>query len=680
MASRFHPQTSRFVLIFLTSALIVGCVGGMKSQPGEADNSSQSSVSSQADSSQAPVDTALLPSIEAVSDTESPFFAEDQTTEALPSDVVAAGQLESLMLEGVGTGSNEILAKVSGDVTWQIEKTAPTEYVVRLPSVSVVAGGIAPVVAQGPELPIRSVRTAMDGEDTVIRVFADERVALKVDKEQSGYLRISPSTDASDLIADLSAPHPVDLKANLDEALDGAIAEEEVRAQLTSKGGSGRPDLDESLDKLVEAGPTYTGRLISLDLQDTDIDNALRIIAEVSNLNIIASEDVKGKITLRLIDVPWDQALDVILKTNGLDKVQEGNVVRIAPVEKLRAERESLKQAKQAAEELELLQVRFIRISYAKAADLKPLIDSVVSERGSATFDDRTNQLIVKDISRGIKNVVELVQKLDLRTPQILLETQIVEAQRTLLRDLGSEVGFSFIQSPSTGNPTGVNFPNSISLAGAIANAQPQNANPISLLFGSSDGTKNLSTRLTSLESEGRVNIVSRPSVATTNNKQAIIKSVQKVRVRLPNGGVSVATGQGASAAGSGQQATEVIEIGILLEVTPQASPDYFVLLDINAKSSTFGSESTEGIPNEVERSATSSVLVSSGQTFALGGIYKLSDRDNLNGVPFFKDIPVIGSLFRLQSVEQEDEELLFFITPRIVEGSFDDSTMKAVS
>jgi type IV pilus assembly protein PilQ len=447
--------------------------------------------------------------------------------------------------------------------------------------------------------------------------------------------------------------------------------------------------IDSDVSSLLDETPKYTGRLISLDLQDTDIDNALRIIAEVSNLNIIASEDVTGKVTLRLIDVPWDQALDVILKTNGLDKVQEGNVIRIAPVEKLRQEREALKQAIQAADDLEPLSVKYIRVSYAKASDLKPLVETVLSERGSVTYDERTNQLIIKDIHKGVKNVAELVGKLDLRTPQVLLETQIVEASRSLLRDLGSELGFQYIRSPELGNATGYNFPNSINVGGSLPNGNVSgfpatvtntSGSALSMLFGSADGSKSLSARLTALEKESKVRVISRPAVATTNNKQALIKSVEKIRVKTPSGGNSVSVGQGASTSGSGGVATETIEIGIMLEVTPQASPDYYVLLDINAKSSTFGSHPVDGIPSELERAATSTVLVSSGQTFAMGGIYKISDNDTVDGVPFFKDIPFIGHLFRHQNVNKSDEELIFFITPRIVEGSFDDAAMKVAS
>lgn len=194
----------------------------------------------------------------------------------------------------------------------------------------------------------------------------------------------------------------------------------------------------------------------------------------------------------------------------------------------------------------------------------------------------------------------------------------------------------------------------------------------------SADGTKSLSARLSALEQEGRVKIVSRPAVATTNNRQAIIKSIERIRVRLPDSGPVTVVGQGAAGSGGGSTATEKIEAGITLEVTPQASPDYYVLLDINAKSSTLSSREVDGIPSEIERSATSSVLVSSGQTFAMGGIYKTTERNTVNGTPFLKDIPFLGHLFRETLVDNQDEEILFFITPRIIEGSFDDAAMKA--
>lgn len=619
-----------------------------------------------------------------------PSLAMTGTESTLPSEERSdQPSLTGLRIEP-GEGSGRIVADFSDDVDFTLRRTAPSEYVMRLRGVAVNAASSSTVLSQNSGSGIRSVRPVMQGEDLLIRIFARPEVTLTPSKER-GRIIINASIGGDDIRAQVSpdalgaaapAATPTaapDSTPSATGGTQGAVTTGSDTAAATPAGTSaGTPDEDE-LARFLDEGPKYSGRLISLDLQDTDIDNALRIIAEVSNLNIIASDDVTGKVTLRLIDVPWDQALDVILKTNGLDKVQEGNVIRIAPVDKLRAEREALKQAQQAEEELEPLQVRYIRVSYAKASELKPLLDSIITERGQSTYDERTNQIIVKDIARGLRNVTTLVSKLDLRTPQVLLETQIVEANRSLLRDLGSELGFRYLQSPATGNATGENFPNSVDVGGFLTNAAAGSPNPITLLLGSADGTRSLMTRLTALEAEGRVRVISRPAVATTNNRQALIKSVEKIRIRLPSSGVSVATGQGANANGQGGAATETIEVGIVLEVTPQASPDYYVLLDINAKSSTLGTvRSSDGIPSEIERSATSSVLVSSGQTFALGGIYKITDNDNVGGLPFFRDIPFLGTFFRRATTDNRDEELLFFLTPRIVEGSFDDATMKA--
>lgn len=583
--------------------------------------------------------------------------------------------VKSVSIEELGGEGNVMVAEVSAPGIYTLNQTAPSEYVLTIDNAKVEAEQTAMVAPPQSGL-IRSVRAVQEGDKAVLRIFAqpDSKLSARAGEDKIVVSAISEQSDYKAQAETADVP-----------AADDSVAKPaspEVTAVEDSENGD---SFEQQLDAL--ASSQYSGRLISLDLQDTDIDNALRIIAEVSNLNIIASDDVTGKVTLRLIDVPWDQALDVILKTNGLDKVREGNVIRIAPVEKLRQEREALKQLRVSQEELEPLQVKYIRISYAKASELKALVETVVSERGVVTYDERSNQLIIKDIGVGIKNVSELVSRVDLRTPQVLLETQIVEANRRMERDLGAELGFQYIQSAATGNPTGLNFPNSIGIQGSDTSGENQFSSfpaaagsAISFLLGSADGSKNLDLRLSALETEGRVRVISRPAVATTNNKQATIKSVEKIRVKTPQGGLSVATGQGASASGSSSIATEAIEIGIVLEVTPQASPDYYVLLDINAKSSTLGAQLVEGIPSEIERSATSTVLVSSGQTFAMGGIYKISDNDNVTGVPFLKDIPFLGHFFRRAGVVNSDEELLFFITPRIVEGSFDDATMKFTS
>jgi type IV pilus assembly protein PilQ len=609
----------------------------------------------------------------------SPEFVPDTSAAATTQD--GRPTLEGLRFEKIPNVGQVVVADMNSAGVFSLKRTAPSEYVLRLEGASFEEGNFPALMAPPTSNGIRTVRVVRDGADTLLRIFTNPTVQLEATPKNGGIV-LRPSD------AYLAANGDIRAQAELDEALENGELDLEGGDEAVDAGELG--ELESEISSLLDEAPKYTGRKISLDLQDTDIDNALRIIAEVSNLNIIASDDVTGKVTLRLIDVPWDQALDVILKTNGLDKVLEGNVMRIAPIQKLRQEREALKQAREAEEELEPLVVKYIRVSYAKSSELRPLVETVLTERGTVTFDERTNQLIVKDIRRGVRNVAELVARLDLRTPQVLLETQIVEATRSFSRSLGSELGFSYIQSPATGNPTGYNFPNSVNIGGSVNDGGVGSSFPVavadtggsavSLLLDSADGTRSLDFRLTALEDEGAIRVVSRPSVATTNNQQATIKSVEKVRIKTPSGGLSVATGAGANATGNGGVATETIEIGIVLEVTPQASPDYFVLLDINAKSSTFGAERVDDIPSEIERSATSSVLVSSGQTFAMGGIYKITDADGVSGVPFLKDMPFLGHLFRRQSVDNSDEELIFFITPRIIEGSFDDAAMKLSS
>jgi type IV pilus assembly protein PilQ len=640
----------------------------------------------------------------------------------------SASRIKSVALGSSGENGSAVAVDLEGEPEFAIQRTAPSEYVLTIKDTKVSDAALsATLFSESQTAAIRSARSTVSGKDALVRIFVQPEVYLSA-RRVGGKVVVEETSDLRKVVDDMRAQlAPKEVKAagdaktdqqrsagsdkrssspGKDVAENGGSEDKSKDASVAAKGATTKGEKVEQemseaeLQSLLGDTARYTGKLISLDLQDTDIDNALRIIAEVSNLNIVASEEVVGKVTLRLTDVPWDQALDVILKTHALDKVLEGNVMRIAPIDKLRVERESLKQARAAEAELAPLIVKYLRVSYGKAAELKTLVETVISERGSVAYDERSNQLIVKDIESGLRNVTELVSKVDLRTPQVLLETQIVEASRSLSRDLGSELGFQYIQSPATGNGTGLNFPSAISVGGSNGTLIPgaggggtvptitgssfpaaAGASALTMLFDSADGTRSLEMRLSQLESEGRVRVVSRPAVATTNNKAAEIKSVEKYRVRLPNGGTSVATGQGSTANGTGGSATEVIEAGITLNVTPQASPDYYILLDIKAKSSSFKpSTGTDGIPNEVERSASSSVLVSSGQTFALGGIYRLQENDEVIGVPFFKDIPFFGTFFRRLKNDNNDDELLFFITPRIVEGSFDDSSMKAAS
>ncbi|MCK6554436.1 type IV pilus secretin PilQ [Candidatus Binatia bacterium] len=448
----------------------------------------------------------------------------------------------------------------------------------------------------------------------------------------------------------------------------------------------------------------YYGQHVSLDFKDADVNNVLRLLAEVSRLNIVATDDVKGRVTLRLFDVPWDQALDILLQVLNLESVHEGDVIRISTVKRLREEREEQARAQEAQKAVEPLEVEYIRVNYAKASKLAELIsgaaartrgqqttrgarqeDGVLSSRGSVFSDEYANMLIVRDIRRGIENALELVRKLDVQTPQVLIESSIVEATTDFARDLGVQWGYRYLAGPAVGSSTGVNFPGAIGLGGSglgtggggvpfiadfpAAGVVPGSGTALALALGSLDGSQSLDVRLTALEKEGKARIISRPRVVTLNNVAATIKSLRILRVKLPSTGTVINTGAG-GAAGGQSTATEKIETGIILVVTPQVSSDGFVLLDMFAKSSTADfAQQVDQIPTEVSREANSHILVKNGQTIVLGGIYRDNLSDAVTGVPFLRDIPGLGWLFRTNSTKSTREDLLVFLTPRIVGG-----------
>jgi len=453
----------------------------------------------------------------------------------------------------------------------------------------------------------------------------------------------------------------------------------------------------------------YYGQQISLDLKDADVHNVLRLLADVSGLNIVATDDVTGQITLRLNDIPWDQALDIIMQAQNLESVQEGNVLRVSTVKRLREEREEQQLAQRALQTVEALQVAYIQVNYAKAKKLADLISGaaravatnqqiargttqgadeeygVLSRRGSVMTDEFTNTLIVRDIDRGVRNARDLVKRLDVQIPQVLIESNIVEATTDFARQLGVQWGYSANIGPQTGTSTGANFPGTVNFGGsglgssngvpflvdfpAKGNFAPGTGSALDLALGSLNGAQSLDIRLSALEEKGQGRIISRPRVVTLNNVAATIQSLTILRVRLPSTGTVINTGAGGNA-GTSQTATEKIETGITLEVTPQVSSDGFVLLDMFAKSSQADfTRTVDNIPTEITRQATSHVLVRDGQTVVLGGIYRDTQTDNENGVPWFNEIPGIRWLFRAEDKEKRREDLLVFLTPRVLKG-----------
>jgi type IV pilus secretin PilQ/predicted competence protein len=422
--------------------------------------------------------------------------------------------------------------------------------------------------------------------------------------------------------------------------------------------------------KAGEAGDekNYTGQKLSLDFKDADIKNVFRLLAEVSGLNIVVTNDVNRKVTLRLVDVPWDQALDLLIRTNGLGKEQIGNVVRISTAGQLKNERDALAAAKKSQETLEPLHTVYFNINYAKVKDLEPKVKTLVSKRADASLvsDERSNTIMIRDIRKAVDDVSALIAKLDTRTPQVMIESNLIETTPSFARSLGNNLTFKLGNTTfSSGAGAGAPYVGSTTSFPSFATGLGATVGIIQNRFF---GIHQLASALEAAENEGNIRIISRPSVVTLNNQASTIRSERILRIQLPSS-TNIATGSGSSAAGSAV-ATEKVPVGIILSVTPQVSSDGYILMNINVKSSTLGTQSQGSvIPDELNREAVANVLVKDGETIVLGGILKDTSQESEQGVPYLKDVPIFGWLFKNHRWQKDFEELMVFITPRIADA-----------
>ena len=464
--------------------------------------------------------------------------------------------------------------------------------------------------------------------------------------------------------------------------------EAEIKSQESGARSQESKEVKPTEEVIQKEAEAYTGRKISLDFKDADISNILRLMAEISNLNIIAGEDVKGKVSLRLVDVPWDQAFDIILKTNGLGKVQEGNVVRIMPLAKIKQENEEVLASRKAKEKLEDLEIKLFPVSYAKASELEPQVKGLLSDRGTVTIESRTNTLIIKDIPANIQKAVDLITQLDTQTPQVLIEARIVEAQSNFARDLGvqwgvahatrrktpegdryiSEFGSTSTAPPNTLNPSGFvgsggqfsSQPNYAVSLPASGSAGPLGA--LGFSFGKLTGDPLLlDLRISAGEKNGLTKTISRPRITTLDNKEAKISQGDSVPFETTSS--------------SGTQ-TQFIDATLELTVTPHITPDGSISMKIKASRNSIGSfRSAAGTPSISKEEASTEIIVKDGETAVIGGIVIEDKSDATSGIPFFKDIPIIGWLFKNKSVSNSQTELLIFITPNIVKGKVEISS-----
>ncbi|MBE0371398.1 type IV pilus assembly protein PilQ [Pseudoalteromonas flavipulchra NCIMB 2033 = ATCC BAA-314] len=415
----------------------------------------------------------------------------------------------------------------------------------------------------------------------------------------------------------------------------------------------------------------YKGQPITLNFQDIPIRSVLQIIADTNNFNLVTSDTVSGNITLRLDGVPWDQALDVVLRVKGLDKRMDGSILMVAPSEELAAREAKELQARQQVEELEPLYSEYIQLNYAKAEEfadlLKTDINSIISHRGSVSVDKRTNTLLIKDTSRSIESVRRMVETLDVPVKQVRIESRMVTVDDTVQEDLGVRWGFSDQQGSDAISGT-------LEGADALSNGNiPSLENRLNVNLGVkgvpagsigmhiaklADGTL-IDLELSALEQENKGEIIATPSITTANQKKARIEQGTEIPY--------------VEASSSGATTVSFKKAVLSLEVTPQITPDNKIILDLVITQDTKGDtvQTPNGPATAINtQQIQTQVLVENGQTIVLGGIYQQEVKTAVSKIPILGDIPYLGLLFKNSRDINEKRELLIFVTPKIIQDS----------
>ncbi len=426
----------------------------------------------------------------------------------------------------------------------------------------------------------------------------------------------------------------------------------------------------------------YTGERLSLNFQDIPVRSVLQLLADFTGLNMVVSDTVQGNITLRLKNVPWDQALDIILKTKGLAKRRNGNVILVAPTEEIAAREKLELESQKQVEELAPLHSELIQVNYAKAAELAALLKSeenrLLSERGNVTVDERTNTLLVQDTAAKLSEIRALIEKLDIPVRQVLVESRVVIANDDFARDLGVRFGFNrqdggteknsiltaggmpghtngtFGIAPGIENPAGsgaealmVNLPKTLGR---------DRGGAINFLVGTV-GSYLLQLELSAMQQEGRGEVISNPRVITSDQNTAVIKQ-----------GIEIPYQQATS---SGATSVAFKEAVLKLEVTPHITPDDRLIMDLTVtKDNADFTRAVLGVPPLEKREVKTRVLVDNGETIVLGGVFERNRGTNSERIPFFGDLPVVGWAFRQEFKEDRKKELLIFITPKIIKDS----------
>jgi type IV pilus assembly protein PilQ len=517
---------------------------------------------------------------------------------------------------------------------------------------------------------------------------APKPVAAAEAKNANDYVFVEPSykpkdeTKAEEKPAAIVTPQrALDAAAKFADKPAEALMTVPSHASMSPQAAANEPAVNMAAEQKAQrtqtpaaSGPRYTGEPISVNLKDVDLKDFFRLIHEISGLNVVLDPNVKGTLTLVLDDVPWDQALDIVLKNNDLARQLEGNVLRIATVDTLRKEAEA-RRAQQEAEALAVEKVTVTRfLSYAHSKDVVNTLKKFLTQRGDVISDDRTNALIIQDIPAVIPQIDRLLTQLDRKTQEVEIEARVVAATRSFARDIGTQLGFGWGNGPSAiggassvgSTPTSVSGlnPNFITVGGSGSSGTqiplfsnlPVPSPTSGLTFLNATNNYRIDAILTMAESRGLLKILSRPRVVTQNNIQALVK--QGVRVPIVT-----------QAQLGGPPTVTYVDAFLRLTVVPQITSEGTIFLNVDVENTTpdFG-RTVQGNPTLITQQATTQVLVTDGGTVVIGGVIQTQNSLNIQQVPLLGNIPGVGNLFKRRSVQTSNQELIFFITPRIIQ------------
>ena len=586
-------------------------------------------------------------------------------------------------LEGAGSnarGQHELVAGPNGSFVLTIHdsavahrQAAPATKSIAASAAPQMARAPAPVVsapaplAPAPAMVASAPASAQNAEKPSDFAFVEPKYSVKDDSKDSvSAAPVVKAQEAASRFADKTAAELVATNSNA--AMAQAAGSSQGIQPAVNLAAEQKTQMEQ---KPASTGAKYTGEPISVNLKDVDLKDFFRLIHEISGLNVVLDPMVHGNLTIVLDDVPWDQALDIVLKNNDLSRQLDGNVLRIATVETLKKEAEG-RRAQIDAEALAVDKVSITRfLSYAHAKDVLVPIKKFLSQRGDVVADERTNSLIVSDIPSVLPQIDRIIQQMDRKTQEVEIEARVVAATRSFARDIGVQMGFGWGNGPSSvggaqavgSTPTAVTGLNPLYAQTAGAAGQiPLFSNlgatgPTSgLQLVNATNNMRIDLILTMAESRGLLKVLSRPRVVTQNNIQAVVKQGVKVPVVT-------------AAQLGGPPTVSYVDAFLRLTVTPQITSEGTIFLNVDVENTLpdFGN-AVNGNPTLITQQATTQVLVTDGGTVVIGGVIQTQNSLSIAQVPVLGDIPYLGNLFKHRTVQTSNQELIFFITPRIVQ------------